>query len=287
MLAIFSKEFKNYFRTLTGYGFLGFFVLITGYFFVSQSIISLSPNYNDTLTGSLIMFLILVPVLTMRSFAEENRQKTDQLLLCSPVSITDIVMGKFFAAVLLYLIGIAITLIYPVTLNTFCDVDWSMTAVGLLGYFLMGACLIAVGIFISVLTDNQIVAAATTFAVIFLLLMMDNLTASAPLSTVASIAFIGIIVLIIAAIVYSSTGKLSVAGIFALLGFAAMGMVYIIKPELYDGVIVRVLGWFSVLRRFEGFYMGIISISDVVYYLTFSFVFLYLTVNSIEKKRWK
>jgi ABC-2 type transport system permease protein len=286
MSAVFLKELKNYFRTTTGYIFLGLFVLITGYFFVSQSIISLSPIYNDTLTGSLIMFLILIPVLTMRSFAEESRQKTDQLLLCSPVKITDIVVGKFLSALALYLIGIAITCIYPILLNTLCDVDFGMTAVGLLGYFLLGMCFIAVGIFISVLTDNQIVAAASTFAVIFLLLMMDNLSSSAPLTMLASLIFVAFIVLIISGVVYSSTRNWGVAAIFALIGFTAMGVVYLAKSSLYDGVIVKVLGWFSVLARFENFYMGIISISDVVYYLTFSAVFLYLTVNTIEKKRW-
>jgi ABC-2 type transport system permease protein len=222
----------------------------------------------------------------MRSFAEESRQKTDQLLLCSPVKITDIVVGKFLAALALYLIGIAITCIYPILLNTLCDVDFGMTAVGLLGYFLLGMCFIAVGIFISVLTDNQIVAAASTFAVIFLLLMMDNLSSSAPLTMLASLIFVAFIVLIISGVVYSSTRNWGVAAIFALIGFTAMGVVYLAKSSLYDGVIVKVLGWFSVLARFENFYMGIISISDVVYYLTFSAVFLYLTVNTIEKKRW-
>ncbi|MDO4302034.1 MAG: ABC transporter permease [Clostridia bacterium] len=286
MLSIFKKEMKNYFNTITGFGFLGFLVLITGYFFVSQNIVAASSNYNDTLAGSMIMFLILVPVITMRLFAEEARQKTDQLLFSAPVKITDIVGGKFLAAVILYLIGIAITFVFPFMLSRFGDIDWGMTAVGFIGYFMMGTCLISVGIFISVLTDNQIVAAAATFAAVFLLLMMDNIASSAPISVMSSLIFVIIAILAVALLVYNSTKNLAVAGIFALIGFVITGGLYLFNPNLFDGVIISVLGWFSVLNRFENFYMGIISISDVVYYITFSMVFLYLTVNVIEKRRW-
>lgn len=286
MLSIFKKELRTYFNTITGYGFLGFFVLITGYFFVSQNIVSANANYNETLAGSMIMFLILVPVITMRLFAEEARQKTDQLLFSSPIKITDIVGGKFLAAVVLFLVGLVITLIFPIILSRFSEIDWGMTLIGLLGYFMMGACLISVGLFISVLTDNQIVAAAATFAVVFLLLMMDNISSSAPISVAASLIFVIILILAIAFILYNSTKNISVAGIFVLLGFVITGGLYLFKPNLFDGVIVSTLGWFSVLNRFENFYMGVISISDVVYYITFSLAFLYITVSVIEKRRW-
>lgn len=286
MLSIFKKELKTYFNTITGYGFLGFFVLITGYFFISQNIISATANYNETLAGSMIMFLILVPVITMRLFAEEARQKTDQLLFSSPIKITDIVVGKFLAAVVLFLVGLTITLVFPITLSRFGEIDWGMTLIGFLGYFMMGACLISVGLFISVLTDNQIVAAAATFAVVFLLLMMDNISSSAPISVAASLIFVTILILVIAFILYNSTKNISVAGIFVLLGFVITGGLYLFRPNIFDGVIVSSLGWFSVLNRFENFYMGIISISDVVYYITFSLAFLYITVNVIEKRRW-
>lgn len=286
MISILKKELKNYFNTITGYGFLGFLVLITGYFFISQNIVAANANYNETLAGSMIMFLILVPVLTMRLFAEETRQKTDQLLFSAPVKITDIVAGKFFAAALLYLLGIAITLVFPFILSRYGSIDWGMTFVGLFGYIMMGTCLISVGLFISVLTDNQIVAAAATFAAVFLLLMMDNIASSAPISVSSSIMFIIIIIIAVSLTVYNSTKNIALSGIFALTGFVITGELYLFKPNLFDGVIISILGWFSVLNRFENFYMGIISISDVIYYITFSLAFLYLSVNVIEKRRW-
>ena len=278
MGAIFRKEMRTYFTTISGYGFLGFFALITGYFFIGQNIVGSSANYNDTLTGSMIMFLILVPVLTMRLFAEESRQKTDQLLYSVPIKVTSIVTGKFLAAVCLYFIALVITMVFPVALSAFGNVDWGMTLTGYLGYFLMGMCLISVGLFISVLTDNQIVAAVSTLAVVFVLFMMDNITSSLPATIFSSLIF--------AVMVYSSTKSFAPTAIFALLGFAVMTGVYVVKPTLYDGVMAKILSWFSILGRFENFYLGIISIADVVYYITFSIALLYLTVNVIEKRRW-
>lgn len=286
MGAIFRKEMRTYFTTISGYGFLGFFALITGYFFVGQNIVGASANYNDTLTGSMIMFLILVPVITMRLFAEESRQKTDQLLYSVPVKVTSIVVGKFLAAICLYLIALVITLVFPVVLSNFGNVDWGMTSAGYIGYFLMGMSLISVGIFISVLTDNQIVAAVSTFAIVFVLFMMDNITSSLPATIFSSLVFVGIAVIVLSVIVYSSTKSFIPTAIFALVGFVIMTGIYVAKPILYDGVMAKVLSWFSVLGRFENFYLGIISIADVVYYITFSVAFLYLTVNTIEKRRW-
>lgn len=286
MTAILKKEIRNYFNTVIGWGFLGFFVLISAYFFVAQNIVTGSMNYNDTLASSLSMFMILMPVLTMRLFAEEKRQKTDQLLYCSPISVKSIVAGKFISAMILFLIGIIITFLFPVMLNQYGDVDWGLTFTGFLGYFLLGICIISVGIFISAITDNQIIAAITAFAVTFLLLMMDNIAGSAPITVISSIVFAVIIVAIIAFVIYSSTKNLYVSLIVAVIGCVIVAVLYFINPNFYDGLIINVLGWFSILNRYENFYIGIISVSDVVYYITFTFAFLYLSVNVIEKRRW-
>ncbi len=286
MAAIFKKELRTYFTTLTGYVFLGFFVLITGYFFIAQNISQYSANYNDVLVSTMIMFLILVPVLTMRSFAEESRQKTDQLLLTSPVGINSIVLGKFLAAVTLYLIAIIITAVFPFILNRYGDIDVSATVCCFMGYFLMGSCLISVGIFISVLTDNQIVAAAVTFGALFLLVMIDNVAAAVPISRSSSAVFASAVVLIVAFTLYSSTKSIPLSLIFAVIGLAAAIGAYLLKLPIYDGLITNVLSKLSVLSHFENFYLGVFGISDIVYYITFSGVFLFLTVSVIEKRRW-
>ncbi len=286
MIAILKKELRTYFTTLTGYAFLGFFVLITGYFFVSQNIASGSPDYSETLIGTMIMFLILIPVLTMRLFAEEARQKTDQLLYTAPLKVTDIVIGKFFAASMLFLIGLIITMVFPFILSSYGTINVAGTIGVTVGYFLMGACLISVGIFISVLTDNQIVAAAGTFAALFLLLMIDNIAVNAPITRIPSLIFVGAIIFVILLVLYSSIKNIAGTVFIGIICYGIMGVFYYLMPSLFDSAIVRVLGWFSVLNRFQNFYLGVFGLSDVVYYITFASAFLYLTVNVIEKRRW-
>lgn len=286
MIAIFKKELRTYFTTLTGYAFLGFFVLITGYFFMSQNVAAASADYSETLLGTMIMFLILVPVLTMRLFAEEARQKTDQLLYTAPLKVTDIVLGKFFAASALFLVGLIITMVFPFVLSRYGEVNVPGIIGVTVGYFLMGVCLISVGIFISVLTDNQIVAAAGTFAVLFLLLMIDNIANNAPITRIPSLIFVGVIILAVLIVLYSSTKNIAGTVLIGVICYALLAAAYFFIPSLFDSTIIRVLGWLSVLNRFQNFYIGVFGLSDVIYYITFASAFLYLTATVIEKRRW-
>jgi len=287
MGAVFKKEIRTYFSTLSGYVFLGFFVLINAYFFSSFNVGGGSPDYSGTLTYTFSMFLILIPVLTMRLFAEEVRQKTDQLLYTSPISIWKIVFGKFLAAVSLFLLGTVIIALFPIILNFYGEVNFVQTFGCFLGYFLLGAALISAGLFISVLTDNQIIAAVGTFAMVFFILMMDSIIMSMPTDTLSSAVFTVLVILLTAFVLYNGTKNIFVSAAFlAVCAVAVIGL-YLYDNLIFDGIIVRVLNWFSVLNHFEGFYMGVFKLSDVVYYISFIYVFLYITINTIEKRRWR
>ncbi len=286
MTAIYKKEIKTYFNTLTGYIFLGFFVAITGIYFMINNMSTGDLNYASTLAGSLMLFWILIPVLTMRLFAEEAKQKTDQLLFTSPISIWGIVLGKFFAAITLFIFGVAITGIFPFILSRFGTIAVAETLNAMLGYVLLGCSLVAVGIFISVLTDNQIVAAVGTFAALFVLFMIDTFTAQMPITPVSSVIFAFILLIIAAAILYSSTKRLIASIALIVVGIILIPALYFLNPSVYDGLISKFFGWFSMISRFENFYAGVFSLADTVYYISFAFVFIYLTVNVIEKRRW-
>lgn len=286
MTAIYKKEIRTYFNTLTGYIFLGFFVAITGIYFMINNMSTGSLNYADTLAGSLMLFWILIPVLTMRLFAEEARQKTDQLLFTSPVSVWGIVLGKFFAAATLFLEGVIITGIFPFILSRFGSIALAETINVMFGYIVLGFALISVGIFISALTDNQIVAAVATFAALFVLFMIDGFTAQMPISATSSIVFLILLIIMIALVLYSSVKNIILPCLTVVVGIAAVIAVYILNPSLYDGLISKFFGWFSMISRFENFYAGVFSLADTVYYLSFACVFIYLTVNIIEKRRW-
>lgn len=286
MTAIYKKEIRTYFNTLAGYIFLGFFVAITGIYFMINNMSTGDLNYASTLAGSLMLFWILIPVLTMRLFAEESRQKTDQLLFTSPVSVWGIVLGKFFAAATLFLTGVLITGIFPFILSRFGSIAAARTLNVMFGYVILGCALIAVGIFISALTDNQIVAAVATFAALFMLFMIDGFTAQMPVSAASSLVFVLILIVIGALILAGETKRIVLPGAAAIAAGAAAVVVYKLNPSAYDGLISRFFGWFSMISRFENFYAGVFSLADTIYYISFAFVFVYLTVNVIEKRRW-
>lgn len=286
MTAILKKELRTYFTTLTGYIFLTFFVFISGFYYSFFNILNAYPNYNETLTFSISMFLILIPIITMRLFAEESKQKTDQLLMTSPVSIPKIVLGKFFAAVLLFLTGVLITCIFPIILSFLGEIPVKQIFGSIFGYILIGMSLISIGIFISSLTDNQIIAAIGTFASIFLCFMMENISFNAPTDTTTSIIFMLCIFAVISFILYNNTKNIIISIVSIILGIIIITAIYIKNKFLFDGIISKSLNIFAILSRCNNFFIGILDISDIIYLITFTTVFLLLTINSIEKKRW-
>ena len=286
MSAIIKKEMRAYFTSVAGYGFLTVLLFLTGLFFSVINIASLNPYYSGTLNQSTILFLILIPVLTMRLFAEESRQKTDQLLYTAPLTIAQIVVGKFAAAMLLFLIGIGVTMLYPVIMSVYGLIPTAETVGAFVGFILIGACYIAVGIFISSLTENQIIAAVATFAVLFLFIVLDALAATMPVSRSSSAVFLALIAAGISFALYRSTKSKLVAIILFVLFAAGGTAAYFMNNLLFDGVITKVMNWFSLLNRLSNFMAGVLSVSDIVYYVTFAFAFVFLTVNTIEKRRW-
>lgn len=234
MKAIYLRELKNYFNTPIGYVFVSIFMLITGVFFVMTNILAASSSFIDTLYLVMFIFALLVPILTMRSFAEEKKTKTDQLLLTSPVSISHIVMGKFFAAVTVMLIALAGTLIYPFILLLFnANIEPLTTLGGYVGNVLVGMSLISIGMFISTLTENQLTSAVVSLTAFLVLLLMEGLR--------------------------------STVGVEWL--YTALGLI-------------------SLFSRFGEFSVGSFSFVSIVYYVSMTALFLFLSARAIEKRRW-
>ena len=286
MLAIFSKEFRSYFTSATGYIFMSFFLIMSGIYFAIMNLMSGNPNYNIVLNSITMILLIGVPIITMRLLSEETKQKTDQLVLTSPLRLSGIVLGKYFAALALFAVTLLITGIQPVIISLFGSLPVGEVLGGYIGYFLLGACFIAIGLFISSLTDNQVVAALVTFATLLLLLLMDGIKQALPKDRTSSIIFVGILVIALAILIYFSIRNLYVSIGIGMIGFVAMGIAYVLDKTLYDGIMIRFFDWFSLLRRYDSFAMGIFDLSAVIYYVTFAAAFLFLTIQMIEKRRW-
>ncbi|MCG8499446.1 MAG: ABC transporter permease subunit [Firmicutes bacterium] len=233
MLAIFKRELKSYFYSPIGYIFVGFFLLLSGYFFATGNLMSGIADMKMVFGNLSIVFLFLVPILTMRLISEEKKSKTDQLLLTSPVSLTGVVIGKYLAAVAVFLISLLITGVYPIILYIFSSPSLGEILAGYLGFFLMGSAFIAIGLFISSMTENQVISAVASFGVLLLLWLID-----------------------------------------------------MIVPFIQNPFIARAIEWLSILRRFQDFTLGILSLSPIVYYVSFSVAFVFLTVRVLEKRRW-
>ena len=288
MLPMFKKEMRTYFTNMTGYAFLTFMLLMMGMFFAFMNIFMGTASFQLALDGANITFFILVPILTMRLFAEEVRNKTDQLLFTSPLSVVQIVLGKFAAALTLFVIGVGITILFPLMMSRFSvDMPVAQIAGSYIGFILMGACCIAVGLFISVLTDNQITAAVSTFAAIFVMFVMDILAISMPTSATASLIFVAVVILAVAFIWYNATRNVLTSVILGAIGLGAAYGMYLFNNLFFDGIIVRALLWFSIYARFGHLGVGVLNLSDLVYYISFAALFIYLTINVIEKRRWR
>ncbi|MBZ9685960.1 ABC transporter permease [Clostridium estertheticum] len=286
MLAVFLKEFRSYFTSAIGYIFIGIFLLITGIFFALSNLLPGNPSYNRVLSSIITVFLFIIPVLTMKIMSEETKTKTDQLLFTSPLKITDIILGKYFAAVAVFLISLIITILYPLILSMFGTVSAPEVFAGYIGLFLLGASLIAIGVFISSLTENQVVSAVITFGTLLFIWMIDSIQQGLPSSRTASIIFVIIIAAIFALIVYFSTKSIITSAITALVGMIIIVSLYIAKKEVFDGLLQKVFGWFSLIKRYNMFQQGILSLNSVVYYLSFCVAFVFLTIRIVDKRRW-
>ena len=186
MLAILKREMSNYFTSPIGYIFLAVFYFFSGMFFTSV----LAANTTDItyVFSSLFTVLIfIIPLLTMRSMSEDKKQKTDQLLLTSPLNLSGLVAGKFLAAFLMYCIALAVTVVYSLILAAFAVPEWPVVIGNILGALLLGAALISIGFFISSLTENQLIAAVGSFAVMMFILMIDGFASLIPVTQIASI----------------------------------------------------------------------------------------------------
>ncbi len=235
MFAIYKRELKSCFCSFVGFLFIGVTLFFPGLYFTVYGLLYGSPYYSNVINSVSFLFLISVPILTMRILAEEKRNKTDQLILTAPVSVGAIVMGKFLAMVTVLAIPTAITCIYPLISTRYGSVPLGENYLCILGFFLFGVTCIAIGIFVSSLTESQVIAAVLGFAVLFLGYMMKAICS-----------------------VISPTGNL----------------------------LTRILECFDIATPIDNLLSGTLRLDSVIYFLSLSALMLFLTVQSIQKRRY-
>ncbi len=286
MIAIYRKELRQTFSGMSSYLFIALILLFAGILISNWNFKGLYPGMESTLTPLSYIFLLVVPLLTMRVVADEKRQKTDQLLHSLPLSVWSIVCGKFFAMVTVFLIPMAIILVYPLILSLYGPIALASNYTALLGFILFGISLISVGLFASSLTENPIIAAVICCASSLAMFLMSALKGMVPDSALASFLCFGALVLILALIVFFMTKSFYGALIFGFAGIVALIGVYALKPVALEGAFAGFLDWFSLNDRFIDLLYGMVDVGSVIYFLSFSAVMVFLTVQAVEKKRW-
>lgn len=286
MLAIYKKELKSYLTSMQGYVFMAFIMLVLGIYFTAYNLNYASPDFGTTLNSVTFVFLIITPILTMRILAEEKRNKTDQLLFTSPVPIWKIVFGKYLGMVTIYLIPVVITLFYPLILAKYGTVSYPMTLTAIVGFFFLGCANIAVGLFLSSITESQVLAAVLTFVVLFCSFVMNGIESFFSQTAMASMLAFAVLAVLIAMVVYQMTKDNILTGITGVVLLGAVVIIYIVKSSLYEGAIQKLLDLLAIANHFDNFVGGILDFSGIVYMLSVICIFIFLTVQSIQKRRW-
>ncbi len=286
MSAVFRHEMASYFSGLSAFVFGTFVLLFGGIYTMAYNIVGGFANFEFVMNAISFIFIIIVPIITMRVLAEEKRQKTDQLLYSLPISMTNVVLGKFLAMLIVFAIPVGILCIYPVILSRFGNVSFAASYSAVLGFFLLGASLLAIGMFISSLTESQAVAAGICFVVMLLNYFIASISDYVPTTPISSFIAFTVIIIIIA-LIFRFMTKSNYASIF--LGAALeiiLLILYLLKGGLFEGLFANAIGKLSLFERFYVFIDGVFDLTGIVYFVSIIALFLFLSIQSMEKRRW-
>lgn len=286
MNAVFRHEISSHFHSLSAYVFGAFLLLFGGVYTMVMNLSALMSNFEFVMGNMAFIFLIIVPILTMRVLSEERRQKTDQLLYSLPISMSDVVLGKFGALLVMLLIPLAIIALYPVVLSAFGNIHFPTAYGAMLGFFLLGAALIAIGLFISSITESQAVAAGLCFVVMLLNYYISDLATFVAATAFASFSAFAAVIVILALLINTMTKNGTISLIFAAVGEGALLAGYLLNASSFEGLFPKVMESLSLFDRFYVFVNGVFDLSAVVYFITVIALFLFLSVQSMERRRW-
>lgn len=286
MTAIYKREIGGYYNTIYGYILGAVMLLFEGVFVWLINISGAYTEVHYTLSYLSFVLLLAVPVLTMRTFAEERRQKTDLLLYSLPLRSGQIVLGKFFAAMTVLLAPMLLILTYPLLLGAFGTVDYLTAYCGILAFIVMMAALVSVGMFISSLTENPAISAGITVAAMLFLYFLDALSGYVSSAAEASLAAFIAASAVVGVVVWLVTRHAVFAGGVTVLLAAASIVGYLFWSSSYSGLFRNFIGQLSIFGRFTTFLDGVFDVSALVYMLSVTVVFLFLTAQSVEKRRW-
>ena len=286
MIAVCKHELRGYFHSLTAYVFGAFLLAVVGVGAMLYNLQAAVSNFEYVLSFSSLVFVVIVPILTMRVLAEERRQKTDQLLYSLPITTTQVVLGKYLALLAVYLIPLAVICVYPLIFAQFGDVYLPTSYGSIFAFFVMGAALMAVGVFLSSLTENQGFAAGITIAVILFNYYSVSLSEYISSTAFGSLIALDVLAILLGFLIRYLTRNEGLAYGVALALVLALAAAFLVDSSMFEGLLPAVMEQLSLFERFNTFVNGVFDVTAIVYYLSVIGFFLLLSVQSMEKRRY-
>lgn len=286
MIAVLKHELSGYFHSLTAYVFGAFLMAIVGVGAMLYNIQAAVANFEYVLAFVSLIFVVIVPLLTMRSIAEERKQKTDQLLYSLPITTSKVVLGKFFALLIVFLIPLGVISLYPYLFSMYGEVYLPTSYGSLFAFFMMGAALMAIGMFLSSLTENQGFAAGMGVVVILLNYYSVSLAEYVSTTAFGSMICLCVLCIILGVVVNYLTRneKVSISLSAGLILITCIA--YYVNNEKFESLLPNVMTELSLFKRLNTFVNGVFDMTAIIYYLTVIIFFLFLTVQSLEKRRY-
>ena len=286
MIAVFKHELKSYFHSLTAYVFGAFLLAFVGVGSMLYNLQAAVSNFEFVLSFGCLIFVLIIPLLTMRVISEERKQKTDQLLYSLPISTAEVVVGKYLALLVIYLIPLCIISIYPLIFKRFGDVYLRTSYGSIFAFFVLGAALISIGVFISSLTENQGLAAGISVAIILLNYYSVSLSEYVSSTAIGTVIALCVLILLLGAIIRYLTKNENLAYGVCIVLILAVGIVSYLDIKKFEGLLPNIMKTLSLFERFYAFVNGVFDMTAIVYYLTVIAFFLFLSVQSLEKRRY-
>lgn len=286
MKAIFKRELNSLFNNMTGYIFTAFSLFIIGIYVMYYCLKNGYPYFEYVVSNIEFFYLMTIPVLTMKVIAEEKKQHTDRLLYSLPLSMTQIVTGKFLAMAAVLLLPVIELLLLPPVLNIYGDIALGTAYSSILAYYMLGLTLTSIGLFISSLTDNQLAAAAITFVIVLICYLMTGLSSYIPGDSFSSYIAFAVIIILAGIVIWLMTKSIPVSLSIAGITEAVLLTLYLIKNTAFEGLIHKVISSISPFDKTENFFYGIFDLTGVIYFISVTVLFVFLTIQSMEKRRW-
>ncbi len=286
MIAVWKHELSNHFHSLTAYIFSAFLLTFVGLGAMLYNIQSAVANFEYVLSFVCLGFTVIIPILTMKVIAEERKQKTDQLLYSLPLTTSQIIIGKYLALLVVYLVPLVVISFYPLIFAQFGDVYLPTSYGSMFAFFMMGAALIAIGTFISSLTDNLGFAAGIAVPVILLNYYSVTLAEYVSSTAFGSAVALIVVTVILEFVIRHLTGNEKLAlGIGAVFSIVIV-VLFFIDSTIFEGLLPNIMTKLSLFERFYKFVNGVFDLTGIVYYVTVIVFFLFLSVQSLEKRRY-